>query len=40
MQFCSVFKKTMTLLKIKEAIDFFSENALQKKKIKKLAQTV
>ena len=36
MQFYSAFKKTMTLLKTKKAIDFFSENALQKKRIKKL----
>ena len=40
MQFCSAFKKTITLLKIKKAMNFFSENALQKKKIKKLVQTV
>ena len=40
MQFCPVFKKTMALLKIKKAINFFSENTLQKKRIKKLVQTV
>ena len=40
MQFCSAFKKTMMLLKIKEVMNFFSENALQKKRIKKLIQTV
>ena len=40
MQFYSVFKKTMTLLKIKEAMNFFFKNALQKKRIKKLVQTV
>ena len=36
MQFYLAFKKTITLLKIKKTINFFSENALQKKKIKKL----
>ena len=40
MQFYPAFKKTMMLLKTKKAINFFSENALQKKKIKKLVQTV
>ena len=40
MQFCSAFKKTMILLKTKEAINFFFKNALQKKRIKKLVQTV
>ena len=40
MQFYPVFKKTMALLKIKKAINFFSENALQKKRIKKLMQIV
>ena len=36
MQFCSAFKKTMILLKIKKAMNFFFKNALQKKRIKKL----
>ena len=40
MQFYSAFKKTMILLKTKKTINFFSENTLQKKRIKKLAQTV
>ena len=40
MQFYPAFKKTMMLLKTKKAINFFSENALQKKRIKKLVQTV
>ena len=40
MQFCLVFKKTMALLKIKKTMNFFFKNALQKKKIKKLIQTV
>ena len=40
MQFCSAFKKTMMLLKTKEAMNFFFKNALQKKRIKKLVQTV
>ena len=40
MQFYPAFKKTMALLKIKKAMNFFSENALQKKRIKKLVQTV
>ena len=40
MQFYSVFKKTIMLLKTKKAINFFSENAIQKKKIKKFIQTV
>ena len=40
MQFYSAFKKTIVLLKIKKAMNFFSKNALQKKGIKKLMQTV
>ena len=40
MQFCPAFKKTMALLKIKKVMNFFSKNALQKKRIKKLIQAV
>ena len=40
MQFYPAFKKTMTLLKMKKAMNFFFKNALQKKRIKKLVQTV
>ena len=40
MQFCPIFKKTIALLKIKKTINFFFKNALQKKRIKKLVQTV
>ena len=40
MQFFPVFKKTMTLLKTKKTINLFFKNALQKKRIKKLVQTV
>ena len=39
-QFQSVFKKTRILLKIKKIINFFFKNALQKKRIKKLEQTI
>ena len=40
MQFHPAFKKTIALLKTKKAINFFSENALQKKRIKKLVQII
>ena len=40
MKFHSTFNKTIRLLKIKEIMNFFSENTQQKKEIKKLAQIV
>ena len=39
-EFRPVFEKTLTLLETKETMEFFSENALQKKGIEKLVHTV